>query len=239
MKHLFAASTLAIGVAMTPAAANEHSKMLNNNNKMEMNTQGQVGTDGKIRAQGQIKTDGTATTPPANINAQNRTQGQAQGQVKSQGTVTTPPANANAQTRTQVEGQARVDTNQVDRLKETGYVTAQTQGDIYASKLIGMRIYATEQRFDPDFTVNRGDEVNWDDIGEVNDVLLGREGEVKAVILGVGGFLGIGEKDVAIEMSSLQFVRESDDPEDFFLVVNANKAQLEQAPPYLRTELQN
>ncbi|WP_205790312.1 PRC-barrel domain-containing protein [Microvirga makkahensis] len=46
---------------------------------------------------------------------------------------------------------------------------------------------------------------NNEDIGEINDVLVDRSGRVTAVVLGVGGFLGIGEKDVAVPMQALQF----------------------------------
>jgi len=46
---------------------------------------------------------------------------------------------------------------------------------------------------------------NNENIGEINDVLLSRSGQVAAVIIGVGGFLGIGEKDVAVPMSMLVF----------------------------------
>jgi sporulation protein YlmC with PRC-barrel domain len=46
---------------------------------------------------------------------------------------------------------------------------------------------------------------NNENIGEINDVLISRSGQVAAVIVGVGGFLGIGEKDVAIPMSMLLF----------------------------------
>ena len=41
-------------------------------------------------------------------------------------------------------------------------------------------------------------------IGEINDVLVSQDGSVNAVIIGVGGFLGIGEKNVAVDMSALQ-----------------------------------
>nr|WP_254004807.1 PRC-barrel domain-containing protein [Pleomorphomonas sp. NRK KF1] len=41
-------------------------------------------------------------------------------------------------------------------------------------------------------------------IGDINDVLVSQDGSVNAVIIGVGGFLGIGEKDVAVNMSALQ-----------------------------------
>ena len=47
--------------------------------------------------------------------------------------------------------------------------------------------------------------VNNENIGEINDVLINRSGQVAAVIIGVGGFLGIGEKDVAVPMSMLLF----------------------------------
>jgi sporulation protein YlmC with PRC-barrel domain len=40
-------------------------------------------------------------------------------------------------------------------------------------------------------------------IGDVDDVLIDKEGHVTAMIIGVGGFLGMGEKDVAIPFSAL------------------------------------
>lgn len=46
---------------------------------------------------------------------------------------------------------------------------------------------------------------NNENIGEINDTLIDRNGQVVAVIVGVGGFLGIGEKNVAIPFQSLQF----------------------------------
>ncbi len=43
-------------------------------------------------------------------------------------------------------------------------------------------------------------------IGDVVDVLIDKSGKVEAVIVGVGGFLGIGEKNVALDMSAFQIV---------------------------------
>ena len=109
--------------------------------------------------------------------------------------------------------------------------------DIYASDFIGMRVYAAEKdydTFDENATVDAGAEQEWDDIGEVNDIILNRDGSVKAVILGVGGFLGIGEKDVSVDMSSIKMVNEKGDDGDFFLVVNANKQSLTDAPTFER-----
>jgi len=41
-------------------------------------------------------------------------------------------------------------------------------------------------------------------IGDIKDVLVNQQGEVEAVLIGVGGFLGIGEKDVAVSMQALE-----------------------------------
>ncbi len=109
------------------------------------------------------------------------------------------------------------------------------RGDIYASELIGMRIYATEDDFN-EKPYKEGAEAEWDDIGEVDDVILTKDGKVKAVVLGIGGFLGLGESDIAVKMSSLKRVQESDDQNDFFLVVSTNKDKLMNATAYGRTE---
>ncbi|WOH48230.1 DUF4142 domain-containing protein [Bradyrhizobium sp. sBnM-33] len=47
---------------------------------------------------------------------------------------------------------------------------------------------------------------NDENIGEINDILVDRKGGVVAVIVGVGGFLGIGEKNVAIPFHALEIV---------------------------------
>lgn len=113
--------------------------------------------------------------------------------------------------------------------------TAQPQ-DIEASDFLGMTIYAAEDMPAADAVIADGGEKDWDNIGEINDVILGRDGQIKAVVLGVGGFLGIGEKNIAVRMQDVKFVRDGDDADDFFLVVNANKEALTSAPAYVARE---
>jgi hypothetical protein len=43
-------------------------------------------------------------------------------------------------------------------------------------------------------------------IGDVRDILFDKQGKVDAVIVGVGGFLGIGQKDVALPLTAFQLV---------------------------------
>ncbi len=114
------------------------------------------------------------------------------------------------------------------------YIDKAGQTNILASKLIGMRVYAVDSDIELSKVYPAEARKDWDDIGEVNDVVLDWNGSIKAVVLGVGGFLGMGEKDVAIDMSSLRKVRESDTATDWFLVVNSTKEALKNAPTYAR-----
>ncbi|WP_138934436.1 PRC-barrel domain-containing protein [Roseovarius arcticus] len=120
---------------------------------------------------------------------------------------------------------------------ETGFAQVEMQqGDFYASNLIGMRIYNAENRMEADATIADGGEAEWDDIGEINDIIVTADGNVSAVILGVGGFLGLGERDVAVAMSDIQIVREEGDSNDRFLVVSTSKEALEQLPAFERND---
>lgn len=116
---------------------------------------------------------------------------------------------------------------------EMGNYTAQ-QTDINASQFIGQRIYAADTM--PGDSVQPGAEKDWDDVGEINEVILDPTGKVNAVVLGVGGFLGMGEKDVAVPMGDVKFVKSGDGPDDFFLVVNTNKDALAAAPAFVSAQ---
>lgn len=66
-------------------------------------------------------------------------------------------------------------------------------------------------------------------IGDVNDLIISQDGQIQAVILGVGGFLGIGEKNVAVNTHAIQMVHDGDNTR---LVVQTNKEALNAAPTY-------
>ncbi len=78
-------------------------------------------------------------------------------------------------------------------------------------------------------------------IGDISDVLFDKNGNVVAYIVGVGGFLGIGAKNVALAPSSFQVVpastgttgsASSTAPEDVKLKLNMTKDQLKQAAAF-------
>ena len=63
-------------------------------------------------------------------------------------------------------------------------------------------------------------------IGSIEDVLLDKDGHVAALIVGVGGFLGAGEKDVATPFSAIKG-KEKDGK--WYLTMNATKDELKNA----------
>ena len=69
------------------------------------------------------------------------------------------------------------------------FMTQMQPNQIMASKLIGTRVVSS----------------NNESIGDINDVIVDRNGQAIAAVVGVGGFLGIGEKDVAVPFNTLEF----------------------------------
>ena len=68
-------------------------------------------------------------------------------------------------------------------------------------------------------------------IGDVSDVLFDKDKKVVAYIVGVGGFLGIGAKDVAIDPASFQMVP-GKDASDYKLRLSMTKDELKAAPTF-------
>ena len=70
---------------------------------------------------------------------------------------------------------------------------------------------------------------NNESIGDINDILLEQSGKVASVIVGVGGFLGLGEKNVALNFDQLKF---NNNGNDLVVMSDATKETLQAAPAY-------
>lgn len=70
-------------------------------------------------------------------------------------------------------------------------------------------------------------------IGKISDLVVTEDGQVEAIVVGIGGFLGIGQKRVALAWDSVQMTRQ--DNERFF-VVSATREQLEAMPEFRTLE---
>jgi sporulation protein YlmC with PRC-barrel domain len=67
-------------------------------------------------------------------------------------------------------------------------------------------------------------------VGEIMDVLVDHDGKIAVLIVGVGGFLGVGEKDVAVPFNAVQF--KAKDNNKWYPVMNTTKDALKNAPGY-------
>jgi sporulation protein YlmC with PRC-barrel domain len=70
--------------------------------------------------------------------------------------------------------------------------TSSFQGDWRASKMAGLNVYNDKN----------------ESVGSINDLLMDKSGNIKAVVIGVGGFLGVGEHLVAVPFDKVKFVSE-------------------------------
>jgi sporulation protein YlmC with PRC-barrel domain len=66
-------------------------------------------------------------------------------------------------------------------------------------------------------------------IGSVSDVLVAPDGRINALIVGVGGFLGAGEKDVAVNFNAFKQIKKDN---KVYLTLNATKDELKAAPGF-------
>ena len=73
-------------------------------------------------------------------------------------------------------------------------LTEMPAGELKAEDLIGTTVYGA----------------NDENIGEISDIVLSQDGKVDAIIIDVGGFLGMGEKPVAIGFDKLAFMTDKD-----------------------------
>ena len=71
---------------------------------------------------------------------------------------------------------------------------------------------------------------NEDNIGNVGDILLTEDGSFDAIIVDVGGFLGIGAREVALGLDEVQFMRDGQD--SWHVYTSYTQEQLEAAPEY-------
>ena len=76
-----------------------------------------------------------------------------------------------------------------DFAQSVSYATYLKGKDLRASEIVGKRVRNAAG----------------DNLGEINNVIINEKGDVVAVVIGVGGFLGIGEKNVGVPFNELQF----------------------------------
>jgi len=108
---------------------------------------------------------------------------------------------------------------------------AEAEGDIFF-------IYEEDNQYRSTELVGHGVTNAQDEsLGDINDLIVSGDGQLEGVIVGVGGFLGIGEKNVGVRFDALNI---SEDPEsgDMTLVLDTTRDELEAAPAFVTKEEQ-
>lgn len=100
-----------------------------------------------------------------------------------------------------------------------GYVAG--EGDALVSNVMGATIFSSGAE-------------DAETIGTVNDLVISVDGDIHAVVIGVGGFLGIGEKNVAVDFASLEHTTAFDGTERWVLSTTADA--LNAAPDFVWEE---
>ncbi|OHV26311.1 PRC-barrel domain containing protein [Rhizobium sp. RMa-01] len=105
---------------------------------------------------------------------------------------------------------------------QAGYITEQAPDQISANTYIGQSVYNG----------------NNESIGSVNDLIMKKDGGLVAAIVGVGGFLGIGEKNVAVPMDKITVAQNTQD-RSFKLTTSETAESLKAAPEFKTLAMQS
>lgn len=99
---------------------------------------------------------------------------------------------------------------------QVAFMQNQHATDWRGSKLIGATVYGPDNK----------------SIGDINDVLIANDGKINAVVIGVGGFLGVGEKNVAVPFEKLSVTRKPESASIDKINVSYSKDELKNAPKF-------
>src|SRR5690242_4350566 len=131
---------------------------------------------------------------------------------------TAPPMKAPSATPDQA---AAADTK-ADK-KQAGFVQQQDSAEWRSSKLVGTSVYGPDNK----------------SIGSIDDLIVDQKGAIKAAVIGVGGFLGVGQKDVAVPFEALQIQRKANSSSIDKITVTYTKEQLSNAPKFAYFQVQS
>src|SRR6059058_3746154 len=103
----------------------------------------------------------------------------------------------------------------VPKVPVTGQILVQDANTVLAKEFIGQTVYALDKA----------------KIGSISDLILSKDAKtVEGFVIGVGGFLGLGEKSVALKMDRLQIGHSADG--GLQLVMDVKKEELANAPSF-------
>jgi PRC-barrel domain len=112
----------------------------------------------------------------------------------------------------------------------TLFLQSQEPTDFLGSELIGLDVVSSQDEYQTGTPTTLDARAAWDDIGDVGDLLISATGEVRAVLVDVGGFLGMGTHTVALDMNAIHVL--TDETGARFVAINSSQEALEAAPAF-------
>lgn len=214
MRHLFMTTALGLILAAAPAMAQDNqNKMQNQDATQGQQTQDLIQQTPSTQGAPEGTAEGSAQT------GQSGSSGQTAGQDQPDTTAGSPsPTDKSTQSTAQDEqkpgaegttGTAQAPADQTGQPEQTAGMDKTR-----ASELIGTSVQNAQG----------------ENVGEINDILLAEDGSASQVLIGVGGFLGLGEKSVAVDFSELNFGAEGE------VSIAMSAEALEQQPAYQEEE---
>jgi len=128
-----------------------------------------------------------------------------------------PATTDQSQTTTTTTAETQPATTDQSSTQPTEQALAAPEGFL-ASNVIGATVYSQDDQ----------------SIGDINDIILSPEGQPSQVIVGVGGFLGLGEKDVVLDMSKLKIA--ATDSGKVKIIVQTSPEELKNMPAFTKKQ---
>lgn len=108
---------------------------------------------------------------------------------------------------------------QTMQIQDLAFVASPSMDAHLASNLIGLTVYSSAA-------------TDAEPIGEIQDLVIAQDGDIEAVVIGVGGLLGVGQRNVAVEFEHLAWVAYQGDEQQARLVLGTTVERLEGAPEF-------
>ena len=163
------------------------------------------------------KSPESKATPPASADAKttdSKATSPATTTTSEKSTTTAPPTGASSSTATTTTTPSTTTAATPSAGGDVNYATTQNSSDFRSTKVIGLNVYNSKQ----------------EKIGDINDLIIGADGAITHAVVGVGGFLGMGEKNVAVPYHSIKMNRDKDGK--LTAMIDSTKEALKSAPTF-------
>lgn len=123
----------------------------------------------------------------------------------------------------------QVQPSQQDQTAQSGQ-TGMQSGQADGQQVTGQQTAGMEGVTDP--------RERWQTAGRIEDILMSQDGQVEALVIDAGGFLGGGQGERQVGIQDVEFVPNAENQDEFFVVYTGDRSMFEQSQPFDEAALQ-